>query len=85
MAFTYTVLTKLPLGAGKMLVFGTYDADSVDTGDIVTGCSEIEAVSIGFGTVADGATIDHTTAAGTITLASITSSDTGSFQAICLP
>jgi len=81
MAFTF-VVTKRGVFGDMRYAMGTWDADSVTSGPIVTGLGNIK-----FSDVVnkvnenDNALIDDTTTAGTIAMTGVTSDDTGTWIA----
>lgn len=80
MAFSF-VITKSGVIGDQAYVEGTFDADSVTSGDIVTGLRGIIFSQIRNDVTAGAGLVDDTTTAGTMALTGLTSNDTGKFRA----
>lgn len=76
MAFEVTKVRTSVFGNMRIEIFN-YVATAVTTGNIVTGISQIEHVSVNPDTLRASMTEDHTTTAGTVTLAALTAGDKG--------
>lgn len=84
MAFSYSIKYEGRATVGSLrMVVGTWDADSVTSGTIVTGLNRIlhSGVTNNTGNRADS-TVDDTTTAGSIAIDGVTSGDSGTFIAI---
>ncbi|HHA19629.1 MAG TPA: hypothetical protein ENK70_07990 [Methylophaga sp.] len=83
MAFSYTKSRPSGPAGGLRIAVGTWDADSVTSGNIVTGLSNILYSSCtNKVSETDIAKIDDTTTAGTMAISGVTSNDTGTWIAI---
>lgn len=84
MAFSYTIEYEGRTVAGSLrMVVGSWDADSVTSGTIVTGLNRIIhcGVNNSTGNRADSA-VDHTSTAGSIAISGVTANDEGTFMAV---
>lgn len=74
MAFTQTKVRRTVIGNMVMEIWkGTFTG--VTSGNLATGIDDIESVFVQGDTIRDGGTVDHTTTAGTVAMASFTSGD----------
>tara|TARA_R100001460_G_scaffold314_15_gene1568 strand:- start:1318 stop:1584 length:267 start_codon:yes stop_codon:yes gene_type:complete len=86
MAFSYTIENEQILEGNMKIVYGTWNADSVTGGDIVTGLSRVDVCVLGHtgsAVEAAAAVVNETLplASGSVTIVT-TSGDTGTFIAI---
>lgn len=86
MAFSYTIENEQTLDGNTRIVYGTWNADSVTGGEIVTGLSRVDVCLLGHtgsAVEAAAAVVNETLplASGSITIVT-TSGDTGTFIAI---
>jgi len=86
MAFSYTIENEQILEGNMKIVYGTWNADSVTGGDIVTGLSRVDVCVLGHtgsAVEATAAVVNETLplASGSVTIVT-TSGDTGTFIAI---
>lgn len=86
MAFSFTIENEQILEGNMRIVYGTWNADSVTGGDIVTGLSRVDVCVLGHtgsAVEAAAAVVNETLplASGSVTIVT-TSGDTGTFIAI---
>jgi len=86
MAFSYTIENEQVLEGNMRIVYGTWNADSVTGGEIVTGLGRVDVCVLGHtgsATEAAVAVVNETLplASGSVTIV-CSSSDTGTFIAI---
>jgi len=86
MAFSYTIENEQILDGNTRIVYGTWNADSVTGGEIVTGLSRVDVCLLGHtgsAVEAAAAVVNETLplASGSVTIVT-TSGDTGTFIAI---
>tara|TARA_B100001287_G_scaffold101113_1_gene85076 strand:- start:345 stop:611 length:267 start_codon:yes stop_codon:yes gene_type:complete len=86
MAFSFTIENEQILEGNMRIVYGTWNADSVTGGELVTGLSRVDVCILGHtgsATEAAVAVVNETLplASGSVTIVT-TSGDTGTFMAI---
>ena len=86
MAFSFTIENEQILEGNMRIVYGTWNADSVTGGELVTGLSRVDGCVLGHtGSAVDAAAavVNETLplASGSVTIVT-TSGDTGTFIAI---
>lgn len=86
MAFSFTIENEQILDGNMRIVYGTWNADSVTGGELVTGLSRVDVCVLGHtgsATEAAVAVVNETLplASGSVTIVT-TSGDTGTFIAI---
>ena len=86
MAFSFTMENEQILEGNMRIVYGTWNADSVTGGELVTGLSRVDVCILGHtgsATEAAVAVVNETLplASGSVTIVT-TSGDTGTFMAI---